>query len=113
MRLGHEIRNQFPGSQVDGWISTYTGVKLKWTDTKSGLVELGYSFKEKGTFNNGEVDLQSIFDYLEYVFFVHIDNPYRSFQEILSRKKGYTLYIDKLRDGFIHKIDEIESGYKR
>ena len=50
---------------------------------------------------------------LEYVFFVHIDNPYRSFQEILSRKKGYTLYPDKLRDGFIHKIDDIESGYRR
>ena len=112
-RLGQEIRCQFPGSGGDIWIAGYSGVKMRWTDTKSGLVELCYSFKEKGTFNNGEADLQSIFDYLEYVFFVHIDNPYRSFQEILSRKKGYTLYLDKLRDGFIHKIDDIESGYRR
>jgi hypothetical protein len=112
-RLAQEIRDQFPGSPGNGWISTYTGVKLKWTDTKSGLVELAYSFKEKGSFNNGNVDLQSIFDYFEYVFFVHIDNPYRSFQEILCRKTGYSLYLDKLRDGFIHKINGIEGGYKR
>jgi hypothetical protein len=111
-RLGGEIRNQFPGAGEGIWVAGYTGIKLKWTDTKSSLVELAYSFKEKGSFNNGEADLQSIFGYLEYVFSVHVDNPYRSFQEILCRKKGYTLYLDSLRNGLIRKIDDIENGHK-
>jgi len=111
-RLEQDIRNQFNDLHGAGKPAGHPGIRLKWTDTKSGAIELIYSLKEKGSFNNGEADLQTIVDYFEYMFSVRLDNPYRSFQEILSRKTGYTIYLDKLKDGFIRKINEMEGGDK-
>jgi hypothetical protein len=81
--------------------------KLEWTDTKVGLIELIYSLKEQGAFNNGKADLKTIVQYFERIFSIHLGNSSSAFQEILSRKTGSTNYIDKLRDKLRQRIDEI------
>jgi|SRR5450432_247262 len=79
--------------------------RLQWTYSKIGLVELIYSLKELGAFNNGKADLKSITQCFEYMFSIDLGNVSSSFQEILERKKGYTNITDKLREMFLKKID--------
>lgn len=84
--------------------------KLVWTDAKMGLIELMYSLYEQGAFNYGKADIKTITRYFEKVFSVQLSNTSKSFQDILSRKKGYTAYLDKLREKIIGRIDEIEDN---
>ncbi len=107
-KLERDIRNIFLGEKDEGLPLTNNKTKLEWTDTKAGLVELIYSLKAKGAFNNGKAGLKNITEYFENMFSVRLGNTSRSFQEILSRKTGYTQYIDKLRDNLNSRIDEIE-----
>jgi hypothetical protein len=79
--------------------------RLKWTYSKVGLVELIYSLRELGAFNDGKADLKTIKECFEYMFNVDLGNITSSFQEILERKKGYTNITDKLREMFLKKID--------
>jgi hypothetical protein len=87
--------------------------KLEWTDSKRDLVEMIYAFKEQGTFNNGTADLKQITSYFETVFSISLNNVSSMFQEILSRKTGYSNYIDKLREKFLKRIDDIEGKHIR
>ncbi len=111
-RLEQDIRQNFSDRRNEA-TAGLPDIKLKWTDPKMGLVELVYSLKEKGAFNNGKADLKSIAQYFEYVFSVSFSNITKSFQDILSRKTGYTNYIDKLRDLLANSIDRIEQNHIR
>lgn len=86
---------------------------LRWTDPKMGLVELIYSLNEQGSFNHGNTDIKTITRYFERVFAVQLSNTSKSFQDLLCRKKGYTTYIDKLREKINGRIDDIEEGHIR
>jgi hypothetical protein len=87
--------------------------KLVWTDTKSGLTELIYSFHQKGVFNKGKADLMTIAVFIGNAFSVPLGNITRTFQEILSRKKGSTLFIDSLKIALNQRIDDIEERHGR
>jgi hypothetical protein len=81
---------------------------LKWTDKQISLIEIGYALKEQGSFNDGEADLTEIFDCFEKVFDVDLGNTSRLFQDILSRKTGYTNFLDLLIRKLRKRIDDIE-----
>ena len=59
---------------------------LKWTGSKTALIELIYSLQSVGALNNSQADLKLIFDTFEQVFDVKLGNYYRTFQEIRIRK---------------------------
>ena len=82
---------------------------LQWTEAKSALIELIYAFKARGSFNNGKATLKEITDYLQLVFNVEITNPSRDFQDILSRKRSPTIYLDGLKDSYLKYIDAIDN----
>jgi hypothetical protein len=75
-----------------------------WTDVKTGLIELIYSLHAKGSFNHGKADLTKIIEHLEKSFQVDLGNTSRTFQEILSRKKGYTTFLDKLKSALLKRM---------
>jgi len=75
-----------------------------------GLVELIYSLNEQGSFN-GNTDIKSITRYFEKVFAVQLSNTSKSFQDLLCCKKGYTTYVDKLREKINGRIDGIEEAH--
>ncbi len=102
--LLHEL--QHPGEPA-----TLSKPTLSWTDSKTGLIELAYAFQSAGVFNNGKVELKEIVDYLQLVFNINLNNYPRTFQEILSRKTGYTNLLDKLRDKLLLRIQQIEEKY--
>lgn len=80
--------------------------EMNWTDSKTGLIELGYALHAAGSFNNGKADLKQINDYLQAVFHVDLGNTSRTFQEILARKRGYTAFLDRLRDRLLQRIND-------
>jgi RteC protein len=85
------------------------GDELVWTASKTDLVELIYSLKEAGSFNDGEADVKQIAEYFEYAFSIDLGNISSTFQKMLSRKKGQLTYIDKLRTHLNQKIDDMDN----
>lgn len=81
--------------------------KLEWTDSKTGLTELIYAWKERGSFNNGRASIQQITEYLENVFGVTLGNTSRTYQQTLFRKSGPTTYLDELRNDAKKRADRL------
>jgi RteC protein len=87
--------------------------KLTWTDSKSALIELAYAIQSAGSFNDRKADLREIIECFQTAFHIDLGHYPRVFQEILSRKTGYTTYIDRLRDKLLLRIKLIEDKYDR
>ena len=85
--------------------------KLNWTDSKSALIELAYALHSAGSLNDQKADLREIIECLQSAFHIDLGHYPRVFQEILSRKTGYTTYIDRLRDRLQLRIKLIEEKY--
>jgi hypothetical protein len=85
--------------------------KLTWTDSKSALIELAYAIQSAGSLNDRKASLREIIEGLEAAFHIDLGHYPRVFQEILSRKTGYTNYIDRLREKLLLRIKLIEEKY--
>ncbi|MDX6182444.1 RteC domain-containing protein [Flavobacterium sp. Fl-77] len=79
---------------------------LKWTGSKTALIELIYSLYSKGVFDNGNVDIKVIAKVLGSAFDINLGDFYHTFMEIKSRKINRTKFLDSLRDALIKKMDE-------
>lgn len=84
---------------------------LTWTDSKSALIELAYAIQSAGSLNDRKASLREIIEGLEAAFHIDLGHYPRVFQEILSRKTGYTTYIDRLREKLLLRIKLIEEKY--
>jgi hypothetical protein len=109
-RLEHELHLSISDSKQNLAPPNLHDQKLTWTLSKISLVEMIYAFKEISAFNNGKVDLKTITECFEKMFNIHLGNISRSFQEIMSRKMGYTVFIDLLKVWLLKKIDNTEKG---
>jgi hypothetical protein len=78
--------------------------KLIWTLPKRDLVEIIYAFKGAGAFNDGKAELVLIQHSFEKMFGVSLGNISRSFQELMSRKKGHTSFLDQLKEALTSKL---------
>jgi len=87
--------------------------RVTWTDSKTGLIELAYALQSAGVLNNGKIELQDVIAFMEKIFHVSLGNYSRTFQEILSRKTGYTNFIDRLKNKLLLRIQHIEDKYDR
>jgi hypothetical protein len=87
--------------------------RVTWTDSKTALIELAYALHAAGVFNNGKVDLKDIMEFMQATFHIDLGNYPRTFQEILSRKSGYTNALDRYRDKLLLRIQKIEEKYDR
>jgi RteC protein len=107
-KMEPDMLSNHPGENSS--ITAPDNLKLKWTYSKVGLAELIYALKELGVFNNGKAELKSITACFEYMFSIDLGNITSTFQEILQRKKGFTNITDRLREGFVKKIDSSLEG---
>jgi hypothetical protein len=85
-------------------------LRITWTYSKIGLVELIYALRELSVFNHGKAELKAITNCFEYMFSIDLGNISSSFQEILERKKSYTNITDKLRNVFLKKVESSGRG---
>lgn len=77
--------------------------KLKWTASKTALVELMYGLLHQGVINHGKIDVKELTAKLESIFDITIEDPYRIFTDIKQRKKELTLFLNELKK----KVEEI------
>lgn len=78
--------------------------KLKWSASKSLLIELIYGLFLVGCFNDGKAELQQIVNYFSEIFDIDLDNHTSIIQNIKARKINKTKFIDKLRDQLLIKF---------
>jgi RteC protein len=79
---------------------------LIFTAPKVYLDELGYAMHAHGSFNNGNAPVSKILSALGRMANVDLGNYSRTFQQILSRKEGYSKYLDSLKLSLHNRIND-------
>ena len=79
--------------------------KLKWTGSKTALIELIYALQAVGVFNNSASDIKEIATCFEEVFDVNLGNFYDTFQQIRIRKRGQTRFLDLMKEKLSIRIE--------
>lgn len=79
---------------------------LKWTASKTSLIELIYALHSQGVFENGNADVKLIAKYFENVFNIELGDFYHTFMELKSRKINRTKFLDNLKHSLVQKIEE-------
>ena len=79
---------------------------LVWSGTKTSLVEIIYALYFKGDINHGTADLKTIVAAFEDFFNIEIDNFYKTYGEIKSRKDPRTKYLHTIAAKLEAKINE-------
>ena len=92
--------NPFPFSESEN--------ALRWTGSKTDLIELLYALQSAGAFNQGHADLKQVGLYFEKIFHVDLGNYYRTFQEIRLRKKSRTAFLDQLSKTLVQRMEATE-----
>jgi len=97
-RLIHFIREAMetlrPGKQ-SGLMDKKHKVML-WSGSKTSLVELIYALYANGDLNHGTVDISTITSSFEDFFNIKLENIYKTYSEIKSRKGPRAKYLHNL-----------------
>ena len=78
---------------------------LLWTASKTALIELIYALYSDRALNNGAVELSAITSSFEDFFNVKLDNVYKTYSEIKSRKGSKTKFLEELIVNLHQKIN--------
>lgn len=81
--------------------------KLRWTDSKTDLVELVYALFASGCFNSGKAELKQIFEWLEDSLEIDFGNAYGHFRDIRLRKKETASFLNRIKDSLLKRIGEL------
>lgn len=102
-KLEHQIRQElFRISHMEESIFNpilpQTNAKriLKWTESKTALVELIYALHSTGALNNGQTDLKTITEVLQSTFQIELGDHYKIYHDLKSRKIHRTKFLNNL-----------------
>jgi hypothetical protein len=70
--------------------------KLRWTESKTDLVELIYALHSIGAINNGQTDLKTIKNVLQNTFQIELGDHYKIYHDLKARKIHQTKFLDNL-----------------
>lgn len=78
---------------------------IRWTDSKTALVELIYAIYASGSINKGQCEIRVLTAFFEQAFNVRLTDIYRTYLEIKIRAIP-TKYIDNLKTALLRKMEE-------
>ncbi|QLG44713.1 RteC domain-containing protein [Costertonia aggregata] len=81
---------------------------LKWTATKTDLIELLYALHTSGAIEDGQISIKQLAEACEELFELEFDNVYRTYLEIKGRKNDRTKFLDRLKTSLMVKIEKDE-----
>ena len=84
---------------------------IKWTKSKTDLVELAYATIANETFNNGDIDIKELLTFLADAFEVPLGNFYDTYVQIRRRKGSRTVFLDELIKKFQAKMENSDSKF--
>ncbi|PZX57609.1 RteC protein [Algoriphagus ratkowskyi] len=82
--------------------------QLYWSGKKADLVELVYALKTSSAVNNGSASIAELATSIGELFGKELNDYYRTFLEIRSRKKSRTVFLDQCRENLEAYMDEFE-----
>lgn len=82
---------------------------LVWSASKAALTELIYALYSSCAVNHGKEDIKGIATAFEDLFNIRLDNIYKTYAEIKSRKDSKTRFLEELIIRFNNKIHEDDS----
>ncbi|MDR2272016.1 MAG: RteC domain-containing protein [Sphingobacterium sp.] len=80
--------------------------QVVFTGPKAALEEALLGMNEKGWFNYGNFPAKRLFQAFEILLNIKLSDPSRSLIAMSIRKKGYTPYIDKMKDALEQRIEQ-------
>jgi len=83
-------------------------VKITWTGKKAELIEQIYGWIEAESFNNGNVNMKDLVEYIENVFNIDLGNFYHVFIEMRERTGSRTIFLDKLIKLLNKRMDDAD-----
>ncbi|HET8839722.1 MAG TPA: RteC domain-containing protein [Flavobacteriaceae bacterium] len=109
-KLSVYLKERFVNIDQEGNFLTFTGKrqKLKWTASKTALVELIYALYCSNSINNGHTGIKEIAATFETMFDIEIGEVYQFFSEIKMRRKSTTKFLDELSFALNSKITNAE-----
>jgi hypothetical protein len=85
--------------------------RITWTAPKAHGIELGYALYAAGVCNHGKAQLKDIMECLGAAFHIEWGNYARTWQEILYRKGGRTVFQDNMKNEYLLYIQRIEDKH--
>ncbi|MGG7035761.1 MAG: RteC domain-containing protein [Flavobacterium sp.] len=105
--LQHYIENKISvlnGDVIETILPEFMPRLLKWTGSKSDLIELIYALHEKKVFNDGEADIRDIARSFEKILDIDLGDIYRGFNDIKKRKTGESRFLESLVEAFMRRF---------
>jgi len=89
--------------------------KIRWTGSNIELVELGYALFASDSINDGDVQINTLMNYLSEIFDFDIKGFYHAYCDIRDRIDNKTVYISKLKKKLLLKMekDDIKKDKRR
>lgn len=84
--------------------------ELKWTSSKSALVEMIYGLNAVGAVNDGKMEVKRIAFWMGSTFNIDIGDVYKTYAEIKNRKSKRTKFLDSLAEGLNNRMNADEAG---
>lgn len=78
---------------------------LKWTESKTSLVELIYALHSASALNNGQTDLKTITEVLQDLFQIELGDHYKIYHELKSRKIQRTKFLNNLTETLNRRME--------
>ena len=78
---------------------------LSWTGSKTELVELLYALNTTGVFRNGKTDMKKLSQICKELFDIDLGNIYKTFNEIKTREKDPTKFLDLMKINLLKKLN--------
>lgn len=79
-----------------------------WDGTDTEMVELVYALVSAGVINKGNITLKELLGLFERVFNREVNGLYQVFSEIKKRKKNRTIFLNRLIDKLIERMDKLD-----
>ena len=96
-------------TQVEDNLQKCLKYPFRFTGKKVFLIELGYSLVSSGDINNGNVEIKEMMNFLGTVFQVELGDYYAAYIAMKERKKDRTVYLSRLQDSLVKRMDEDDS----
>ena len=93
---------------MDRNVAPAGNVAAHWTGTVSELTELIYGLYLVGCFDGGQCDIKEIVRIFEQMFHIKLPHIYNRFIAIRNRKNERAVFLKKLYDALIRKMDELD-----
>lgn len=78
---------------------------LKWTESKTALVELIYALHSARALNNGQIDIKTLTEVLQNSFQIELGDHYKIYHDLKARKIARTKFLNILMETLNRRME--------